>query len=147
MTLPLTRREFLRASSLTVAGLCVAGAEARAAELSGPPALSDPMGVLVDLTRCIGCRSCVRACETRNGLRTSGNPGSAWEAGPQVLTHDQWTVVNLMRGRPGREPVPVKRQCMHCLHPVCVSVCPVGALIQRSDGAVVYRQERCIGCR
>jgi formate dehydrogenase iron-sulfur subunit len=104
--------------------------------------------MLVDVTRCIGCRSCVRACDARNGLPSESGSGSVWEAGREKLTYDQWTVVELLpAAQQGREPVSVKRQCMHCISPACVSVCPVGALIQRSDGAVVYRQERCIGCR
>jgi formate dehydrogenase iron-sulfur subunit len=41
----------------------------------------------------------------------------------------------------------VKRQCMHCVDPACVSGCPVHALQKTSDGPVIYDQERCIGCR
>jgi formate dehydrogenase iron-sulfur subunit len=42
---------------------------------------------------------------------------------------------------------PVKRQCMNCLNPSCVSACTVGALQKRDDGPVVYDSDRCIGCR
>jgi formate dehydrogenase iron-sulfur subunit len=41
----------------------------------------------------------------------------------------------------------VKRQCMHCQDPACVSACPVGALQKLENGAVVYDCSRCIGCR
>jgi formate dehydrogenase iron-sulfur subunit len=41
----------------------------------------------------------------------------------------------------------VKRQCMHCVHPACVSACPVGALQKTDSGAVTYDCTRCIGCR
>jgi formate dehydrogenase iron-sulfur subunit len=46
----------------------------------------------------------------------------------------------------------VKRQCMHCLDPACVSACPVAALEvttgnHNDAGAVVYDAERCMGCR
>jgi formate dehydrogenase iron-sulfur subunit len=41
----------------------------------------------------------------------------------------------------------VKRQCMHCENPACVSACPVGALQKLENGAVVYDCTRCIGCR
>jgi formate dehydrogenase iron-sulfur subunit len=41
----------------------------------------------------------------------------------------------------------VRRLCMHCLQPTCVSVCPVAALQKTADGPVVYEASRCIGCR
>ena len=42
----------------------------------------------------------------------------------------------------------VKRQCMHCLEPACVSGCPFGALLKREgDGVVTWDAARCIGCR
>jgi len=41
----------------------------------------------------------------------------------------------------------VRRLCMHCLDPTCVSVCPVGALAKTPEGPVVYDSTRCIGCR
>jgi formate dehydrogenase iron-sulfur subunit len=40
-----------------------------------------------------------------------------------------------------------KQQCMHCEHPGCVSACPVGALQKLENGAVVYDDKRCFGCR
>jgi formate dehydrogenase iron-sulfur subunit len=41
----------------------------------------------------------------------------------------------------------VKRQCMHCVDPACVSGCPVQALQKAPNGAVTYDPKRCIGCR
>src|SRR5208282_5782840 len=42
----------------------------------------------------------------------------------------------------------VKRHCLHCVDPSCVSVCPVGAM--RKDpvtGVVSHDPDACIGCR
>ena len=36
---------------------------------------------------------------------------------------------------------------MHCNEPACASVCPVAAFYKTDEGPVVYRPERCIGCR
>ena len=47
----------------------------------------------------------------------------------------------------GSERSFVKHQCMHCLHPACVSACPVGALQKTAEGPVTYDPKRCIGCR
>jgi formate dehydrogenase iron-sulfur subunit len=43
--------------------------------------------------------------------------------------------------------VHIKRQCLHCLHPACVSACTVGALRKTEAGPVVYDADKCIGCR
>lgn len=103
--------------------------------------------MLVDTTRCIGCRSCVRACNQRNHLAQAQGPTTAWDGPAERLAYNQWTVVNLEDRADNRGPLPVKQQCLHCLDPACVSVCPVGAMHRLPSGAVVYRAERCIGCR
>jgi Fe-S-cluster-containing dehydrogenase component len=42
----------------------------------------------------------------------------------------------------------VKRQCMHCVDPACVSACPVTALTKDpKTGVVSYNKSACIGCR
>jgi len=40
-----------------------------------------------------------------------------------------------------------KRQCMHCLNPACVAACPAAAMYRSPEGPVIYRPERCLGCR
>ena len=41
-----------------------------------------------------------------------------------------------------------KQQCLHCISPACVSVCPPGALLKDpKTGVVYYDAFRCIGCR
>jgi Fe-S-cluster-containing dehydrogenase component len=41
----------------------------------------------------------------------------------------------------------VKKQCMHCLDPACVTGCPFGSLVKRDLGAVTWNSSLCIGCR
>ena len=41
----------------------------------------------------------------------------------------------------------MRRLCMHCEHPACASVCPVGAFHKTKEGPVVYDVWKCIGCR
>jgi len=42
----------------------------------------------------------------------------------------------------------VKKACMHCVDPDCVSACPVTALTKNSTtGIVEYDKDACIGCR
>jgi formate dehydrogenase iron-sulfur subunit len=94
---------------------------------------ASPKALLIDITRCIGCGACSEACKTANDLPRDVEP---------TLTADTWTVV-LDRGG-GHF---VRDLCRHCLEPSCVSVCPVGALIKREDGPVVYDKSICLGCR
>jgi formate dehydrogenase iron-sulfur subunit len=88
--------------------------------------------LLIDITRCIGCRSCELACKQAHRLPEATEP---------ELSSTALTVVEEHQGRF------VRRLCMHCQDPACVSVCPVGALQKTSRGPVVYAADRCIGCR
>ncbi len=91
------------------------------------------IGLLIDTTKCIGCRGCTLACKEANGLPI--------DDGSQGLSATTWTTVE------DRAGVHVRRQCMHCEEPACASVCPVGALKKTAEGAVVYDENKCIGCR
>ena len=89
--------------------------------------------ILTDLTKCKGCEACVWACKEQNGLPQNG--------GVDKLSATTWTAIERRRG------IPIRRQCMHCEEPACVSVCPVGALKKTAAGPVVYDASRCMGCR
>ena len=93
-------------------------------------------GLLLDTTRCVGCGACGQACREANGLPVS----AAKEVGGD-LNATTFTVVNNRQGRY------VRRMCMHCETPTCVSVCPVGALEKTALGPVVYHEDKCMGCR
>jgi len=107
-------------------------------------------GLLVDLTRCIGCRGCQAACKQWHDLpaETTHNRGSYQN--PPALSARTWTVLTfheLARGDGGTRWVFAKRQCMHCQEPACVSACTVGALSKTADGPVAYDASKCISCR
>jgi formate dehydrogenase iron-sulfur subunit len=105
--------------------------------------------VLVDLTRCIGCRSCQVACKAWNDKQAEETSCLGRYDNPPTLSADTWTVVRFTEVEDnGRfHWVFNKIQCMHCLDPACVSVCTVGALQKTEAGPVTYDQDRCIGCR
>ncbi len=135
----LTRRGFLGGAAAAAAAVA-AGPACGAA--TAPPGGA---GVLVDLTRCIGCRACEQACRTKQGQPPLLPARTGWAGGADRLAWAAWTFVEPVAT--GAGTVPVKRQCMHCLDPACVSVCPVAALVRSPRGAVVYRADRCMGCR
>ena len=146
-----SRREFMRSAvaltALTIGGAALAGQERGA----GSTLEEGRMGVLVDLTRCVGCRRCEWACAGANG-----NPhGPIEECDDQAVfgarrspRADQFCVVNQLPGSGGGpHPLFAKIQCMHCEHPPCVSACLVGAMQKSPSGPVTYDASRCIGCR
>ncbi len=115
--------------------------------------------ILVDTTRCIGCGACATACKVVNKLPLS-DPGAAHDLPTKPLSDDGLVAFAQSHGEVGGNlsagalnvveahgNVFVRRFCMHCADPTCVSVCPVGAFEKTQTGPVVYNQDRCIGCR
>ncbi len=142
----LTRREFLKIGG-TTAALLGLGARLSPAPLVGrmnlvPAAPVSGNGMLIDTTKCIGCKSCQLACKKAKGLPTDDDPKAL---GPTALTFVDFRNVSTGAGKTVMKPV--KRQCMHCNNPGCVSACTVGALQKTPNGPVVYDANKCIGCR
>lgn len=105
-------------------------------------------GVLVDLTKCIGCGSCTVACNLWNGL--GHDEAKSTETKKEKLNAKNWTVVNSHEVTDkDHKPVWrfVKQQCFHCQQPACASACFSKALQKNEDGAVVYYPHLCVGCR
>ena len=142
------RREFLKAVGATTGALLLPSRLVWAAPPRDAPQ-HDSKGVLVDLTRCIGCGWCQEACNRENNLPMESIQDWDTKQDSLPLSANTWTVVALTEPETSGAPerVYAKRQCMHCLHPACVSACPVSALKKTESGAVVYDAARCIGCR
>jgi Fe-S-cluster-containing dehydrogenase component len=87
--------------------------------------------MVIDLSRCIGCSYCVRACQAVNDV-----PEDAM----------RWNIVFQERTEAGHEFY-MNRPCQHCQEAPCTRVCPVGATWLRPDGIVAMDYQRCIGCR
>jgi formate dehydrogenase iron-sulfur subunit len=140
----LSRRDFFKIGGS--AGMAVALSSALAHESAlATVGGGTQFGVLIDVSRCIGCRSCEKACLTANNLPAQTKlPGEYTLSGRQFSFVDKRQIAQDDKQTATRF---VKRQCMHCLEPACASVCPVGALHKGPNGAVVYDDEKCIGCR
>jgi formate dehydrogenase iron-sulfur subunit len=106
---------------------------------------------LIDLTKCTACRGCQVACKSWNelaGEKTDFFSGEGYE-NPRAMSEYTYTrikfVTYVKHGQ--NEYAFIKEMCMHCNDPACASVCPVAAFYKTEEGPVVYRSERCIGCR
>lgn len=112
----------------------------------------DQKGVLVDLTKCVGCGSCTVACKMWNNQSFQNPQTKDYENAHGVdveLDSNTWTTVeHKLVEKDGKEVWRfVKRQCMHCLDPSCLSVCFSHSFHKTAEGAVQYNPELCVGCR
>jgi len=103
------------------------------------------VGVLVDTTRCIGCRSCEVACsvEHDNFVPDIINDNALEQI--RDTSEKQWTVVNRFETEKG--DVFVKKQCMHCWQPACAAACLTNAMFKTKEGPVTWNGDKCMGCR
>ena len=101
---------------------------------ASPPGDGQQYAFEVDLDRCSGCKSCVVACHSLNGLDEN----------------ETWRDVGLLVGGTESEPVMqhVTTACHHCLEPACMIACPVDAYEKdAATGIVKHLDDQCIGCR
>jgi formate dehydrogenase iron-sulfur subunit len=108
--------------------------------------------MLIDTTKCMGCRGCQVACKQWNGLEAEKTTffGGAGYQNPPALSADTFTLITfneIENDKGDLQWIFAKRGCMHCNEPACASVCPVGALYKTAGGAVTYDGDKCIGCR
>jgi Fe-S-cluster-containing dehydrogenase component len=102
------------------------------------------VGILVDTTRCVGCQNCSVVCAEANGL-PEPDLDAIDEGKIRNTSESQWTLVNYFEV--DDQEIYVKKQCMHCNQPACAAACPTKALLKTEEGPVVWRADKCMGCR
>ena len=112
------RQTFLGTLAFGGALLAGSGGNAQASQdFSGWP---NSYGVLTDLTLCVGCRSCEKACNESNKLPQPAAPfddASVFEQKRRPDAH-AYTVVNRYENPKDKgAPVYRKIQCNHCKEP------------------------------
>lgn len=138
----MNRRHFLTlAGTATTATLVAGTGESREISDDSP----EFSGVLVDTTRCIGCRQCEKACAQANGLPVPDTENDNALQTVRTTSPDQWTVVNRFDTEEGE--VFVKKQCMHCDQPACAAACLTNAMEKTETGPVTWDGDKCMGCR
>jgi Fe-S-cluster-containing dehydrogenase component len=136
------RRDLLKTLGVA-AGSALMGRELAAQETPDLDHAGDPWGILIDTTKCQGCRMCEWACAEKNGLP---EPDIDPEfVGQRDTSITQLSVVNSYETERGT--INVKKQCMHCLQPACASACLTKAMHKTPDGPVAWDVDKCMGCR
>jgi len=88
----------------------------------------------VDLDKCSGCKACVAACHSLNGLE----PGESWRSVGLLVTEET--------AAPFQQTVTTA--CHHCVDPACLNGCPVLAYDKDPiTGIVKHLDDQCIGCQ
>jgi Fe-S-cluster-containing dehydrogenase component/DMSO reductase anchor subunit len=88
----------------------------------------------VDLDACTGCKACVAACHSLNGLDEE----------------EVWRTVGFLHGGTPAAPTQqtVTTSCHHCVDPACLHGCPVQAYEKDPvTGIVRHLDDQCIGCQ
>jgi Fe-S-cluster-containing dehydrogenase component/DMSO reductase anchor subunit len=88
----------------------------------------------VDLDQCSGCKACVTACHSLNGLDDD----------------ETWRSVGRLTSTDWRAPLQqvVTTSCHHCVDPACLNGCPVLAYDKDPvTGIVRHLDDQCIGCQ
>ena len=112
-------------------------------------------GMLLDISKCIGCGSCVRACALENDV-----PDGYFRTWVERYHVEDWHIENPIVDSPngGKDGFPsngvtggknffVPKLCNHCTDSPCTQVCPVGATFHTADGVVLIDYNYCLGCR
>jgi tetrathionate reductase subunit B len=165
------RREFLE---LGAKFIILTGAAAAAYDhvLAGEPEKAPTYtmkdhwwGMIVDIDKCIGCGSCVRADKAENGVPLEPFYFRTWveryhipAPDPQHPEKEDIPEVDSQNGGydgfqekyrkgDGSKNFFVPKLCNQCSHSPCTQVCPVGATFESPDGAVLVDRKYCMGCR
>lgn len=150
------RRDFLKTAAGAVGTGVLLAADAKSALAREPKTEPEnAVGLLYDSTTCIGCKACVWACKEANGMPPEhSSPDQLWDD-PVDLSSKTMNIIKMYKTGSGLRKNHeedgfsfVKRQCMHCADPGCVSACPVSAMTKNPEtGIVEYNKNLCIGCR
>jgi formate dehydrogenase iron-sulfur subunit len=103
--------------------------------------------MLIDESRCMGCRGCQVACKQWNDNPAEETENWGSYENPPELSGITWTKIKFTEKEEGDQVrwLFLKQGCMHCTEASCEAVCPTGA-IRHHGQYVIVDQEWCIGC-
>ena len=133
-TLPLMDSPLLYSATPLVRGLVRIETSPRELIPARPLAAGEQYRFHFDMTKCIGCKCCVVACNEQNG-----NPADL-----------NWRRVGEVEGGyyPYTQRHYLSMGCNHCVEPSCLIGCPVEAYTKDpASGVVLHSADTCIGCQ
>lgn len=124
-------------------------------------------GMTIDLSNCIGCGTCLIACQSENNVPVVGKDEvrrgreMAWLRIDRYFASDEELSVGTRKDQalgaldytaseiPSVNPkvVHMPMLCHHCNHAPCETVCPVAATTHSNEGLNQMTYNRCIGTR
>ncbi len=104
--------------------------------------MAEGFSILIDTSRCTGCRGCQIACKQWNQLPAEMTKNTGTYQNPQDLSADTWKLVRYADGKNGDgKPYWLffSDQCRHCLSPGCMAEAEKGEIVQdEKTGAVIF---------
>jgi Fe-S-cluster-containing dehydrogenase component len=108
------------------------------------------LGMVIDLSRCVGCGACAFACKTENNTRNRNTEKGQSHNWADFLMHSEGTFPNTKHF-----VIPVL--CNHCDEPPCIKICPGNpekagkgkpykALFKTPEGITLHNPDLCVGC-
>lgn len=108
--------------------------------------MSDGKSILVDTSRCTGCRGCQVACKQWNQLPGTQTKQTGTYQNPPDFSAETWKVVRFAEGRKegSREPYwyYFSDMCRHCVNPPCLVASENDEMVHDDEtGAVIYTEQ------